>query len=64
LTDAGIAGRLLLSSKTVGHHVSALLAKLGVASTPTGCASCSAPEATISAPRRSFRWRSRHPNTR
>lgn len=32
LTDAGIAGRLLLSGKTVGHHVSALLAKLGVAS--------------------------------
>jgi len=32
LTDAGIAARLLLSSKTVGHHVSALLAKLGVAS--------------------------------
>jgi DNA-binding CsgD family transcriptional regulator len=32
LTDAAIAGRLLLSTKTVSHHVSALLAKLGVAS--------------------------------
>jgi DNA-binding CsgD family transcriptional regulator/tetratricopeptide (TPR) repeat protein len=32
LTDAGIAARLSLSTKTVGHHVSALLAKLGVAS--------------------------------
>ncbi|MGI5246705.1 ATP-binding protein [Dactylosporangium sp. CA-139066] len=32
LTDAAIAARLLLSTKTVGHHVSALLAKLGVAS--------------------------------
>ncbi|WP_250214156.1 ATP-binding protein [Acrocarpospora catenulata] len=32
LTDAGIAGRLSLSTKTVGHHISALLAKLGVAS--------------------------------
>jgi DNA-binding CsgD family transcriptional regulator len=32
LTDAGIADRLSLSAKTVGHHVSALLAKLGVAS--------------------------------
>jgi DNA-binding CsgD family transcriptional regulator/tetratricopeptide (TPR) repeat protein len=32
LTDAGVAARLSLSTKTVGHHVSALLAKLGVAS--------------------------------
>lgn len=32
LTDAEIAARLQLSPKTVGHHVSALLAKLGVAS--------------------------------
>jgi DNA-binding CsgD family transcriptional regulator len=32
LSDAEIAGRLSLSAKTVGHHVSALLAKLGVAS--------------------------------
>jgi ATP/maltotriose-dependent transcriptional regulator MalT len=30
LTDAEIAARLSLSAKTVGHHVSALLAKLGV----------------------------------
>ena len=32
LTDAAIAARLSLSVKTVGHHVSALLAKLGVTS--------------------------------
>jgi DNA-binding CsgD family transcriptional regulator len=32
LTDAEIAGQLSLSAKTVGHHVSALLAKLGVGS--------------------------------
>jgi DNA-binding CsgD family transcriptional regulator len=32
LTDAEIAARLSLSAKTVGHHVSALLAKLGVTS--------------------------------
>lgn len=32
LTDAEIATRLSLSPKTVGHHVSALLAKLGVGS--------------------------------
>ena len=32
LTDAEIAGRLSLSVRTVGHHVAALLAKLGVAS--------------------------------
>jgi DNA-binding CsgD family transcriptional regulator len=32
LTDAEIAARLSLSVKTVGHHVSALLAKLGVGS--------------------------------
>jgi DNA-binding NarL/FixJ family response regulator len=30
LTDVEIAARLSLSAKTVGHHVSALLAKLGV----------------------------------
>jgi ATP/maltotriose-dependent transcriptional regulator MalT len=32
LTDAEIAARLSLSAKTVGHHVSALLGKLGVGS--------------------------------
>jgi DNA-binding CsgD family transcriptional regulator/tetratricopeptide (TPR) repeat protein len=32
LTDAEIAARLSLSAKTVGHHVSALLAKLGAGS--------------------------------
>ena len=32
LSDAAIARRLFLSRKTVGHHVSAILAKLGVAS--------------------------------
>lgn len=32
LTDAEIAARLSLSVKTVGHHVSALLAELGVGS--------------------------------
>jgi DNA-binding NarL/FixJ family response regulator len=32
LTDAEIAARLSLSAKTVEHHVSALLAKLGVRS--------------------------------
>lgn len=32
LTDAAIAGRLSLSAKTVGHHVSAVLAKLGATS--------------------------------
>jgi DNA-binding NarL/FixJ family response regulator len=30
LTNAQIARRLVLSEKTVGHHVSAVLAKLGV----------------------------------
>lgn len=32
MTDAEIGERLTLSTKTVGHHVSAVLAKLGVAS--------------------------------
>ena len=32
LTDAEIAERLFLSTKTVNHHVSAVLAKLGVRS--------------------------------
>ena len=32
LTDAGVAARLHISPKTAGHHVSAILAKLGVAS--------------------------------
>jgi DNA-binding NarL/FixJ family response regulator len=32
LTDAEIAKALFLSTRTVNHHVSAILAKLGVAS--------------------------------
>lgn len=32
LTDAQIAGRLMISEKTAGHHVSAILARLGVGS--------------------------------
>ena len=39
LTDTVIAARLSLSVKTVGHHVSALLAKLGVASRHDAAAS-------------------------
>jgi DNA-binding NarL/FixJ family response regulator len=30
MTDAEIADRLVLSARTVGHHVSAILGKLGV----------------------------------
>jgi DNA-binding NarL/FixJ family response regulator len=30
LTDRGIADRLVVSPRTVGHHVSSILAKLGV----------------------------------
>jgi DNA-binding NarL/FixJ family response regulator len=32
LTNGEIAGRLVISEKTVGHHVSAILGKLGVRS--------------------------------
>jgi DNA-binding NarL/FixJ family response regulator len=32
LTDAQIAGRLFLTTRTVNHHVAAILAKLGVSS--------------------------------
>jgi DNA-binding NarL/FixJ family response regulator len=32
MSDAEIAGRLVLSRRTVEHHVTAILAKLGVAS--------------------------------
>ena len=38
LRNAEIAGRLFVSEKTVGHHVSAILRKLGVADPqPSGC---------------------------
>lgn len=45
LTDAEIAARLLLSRKTVGHHVSALLAKLGVSSRRDVAAAVGPPDA-------------------
>ena len=41
LTDAEIAEQLSLSAKTVGHHVSALLAKLGVGSRREAAAAAS-----------------------
>ena len=36
LADAAIADRLVLSRRTVEHHVAAILGKLGVSSPPQG----------------------------